>query len=115
MRNIVISGTGVFTPEQSITNEELVKAYNSYAASYNLTNKDEIEEGTKVALESSSEKFIYNASGIKNRYVMDKKGILDPNIIPKSYFSFFKIYSNFFESCFATTYGIFKLLAIFFG
>ncbi len=81
MRNIVISGTGVFTPEQSITNEELVKAYNSYAASYNLTNKDEIEEGTKVALESSSEKFIYNASGIKNRYVMDKKGILDPNIM----------------------------------
>ena len=39
MEQIVISGTGVFTPEQSITNEELVKAYNEYAEKFNLSNK----------------------------------------------------------------------------
>ena len=81
MRHIVISGTGVFTPEQSITNQELVKAYNSYAESYNSTNRDDIDQGKKVALELSSEEFIYNASGIKKRYVMDKSGILDPAIM----------------------------------
>lgn len=81
MRHIVISGTGVFTPEQSITNQELVKAYNSYAEGYNSTNRDDIDQGKKVALELSSEEFIYNASGIKKRYVMDKSGILDPAIM----------------------------------
>jgi len=81
MEQIVISGTGVFTPEESITNKELVKTYNAYAENYNSTNKDDIDQGKKVALELSNEEFIYNASGIKNRYVMDKKGILDPNIM----------------------------------
>ena len=81
MEQIVISGTGVFTPEESITNEELVRAYNEYAENYNLANKNKIDLGEKVALELSNEEFIFNASGIKNRYVMDKKGILDPNIM----------------------------------
>ncbi|MAA53586.1 MAG: beta-ketoacyl-ACP synthase III [Porticoccaceae bacterium] len=81
MKQIVISGTGVFTPEESITNQELVKAYNSYAESYNLVNKDDITQGNKVELELSDAEFIFNASGIKNRFVMDKKGILDPNIM----------------------------------
>lgn len=81
MEKIVISGTGVFTPEESITNKELVNAYNSYAESYNSNNENDINSGNKVALELSNEEFIFNASGIKNRYVMDKKGILDPNIM----------------------------------
>ena len=81
MEQIVISGTGVFTPEESITNKELVKAYNSYAETYNSNNKVDISRGNKIALELSSEEFIYKASGIKSRYVMDKKGILDPDIM----------------------------------
>ncbi|MBN44587.1 MAG: beta-ketoacyl-ACP synthase III [Rhodobiaceae bacterium] len=81
MKQIVISGTGVFTPKESITNEELVSAYNQYAKNYNLANKNKIDLGEKVALELSNEEFIFNASGIKNRYVMDKKGILDPEIM----------------------------------
>jgi beta-ketodecanoyl-[acyl-carrier-protein] synthase len=81
MEQIVISGTGVFTPEESITNKELVKAYNSYAETYNSNNKVDISRGNKIALELSSEEFIYKASGIKRRYVMDKKGILDPEIM----------------------------------
>ena len=81
MEQIVISGTGVFTPEESITNKELVNAYNSYAETYNSNNKVDISRGNKIALELSSEEFIYKASGIKSRYVMDKKGILDPEIM----------------------------------
>jgi len=81
MEKIVISGTGVFTPNESITNKELVEAYNSYAENFNLENKNDIELGKTVALEPSNEEFIFSASGIKNRYVMDKKGILDPKIM----------------------------------
>ena len=81
MEQIVISGSGVFTPEESITNKELVTAYNAYAEIYNSTNNDDIRKGNKAALEFSSEEFIYKASGIKNRFVMDKRGILDPNIM----------------------------------
>ena len=81
MNEIVISGTGVFTPKESITNKELVEAYNSYAKNFNNQNKDLINKGDLEALELSNEDFIYNASGIKNRYVMDKKGILDPDIM----------------------------------
>ena len=81
MKKIVISGTGIFTPEESITNKELVSAYNEYAKNYNLANKNKIDLGEKVPLEFSNEEFIFNASGIKNRYVMDKKGILNPEIM----------------------------------
>ena len=38
MNEIVISGTGVFTPKEKITNKELVEAYNSYAENFNLKN-----------------------------------------------------------------------------
>jgi len=81
MEQIVISGTGVFTPEESITNKELVESYNKYAEHYNSKNKKDIDLGKKTALDLSNEEFIFNASGIKNRYVMDKKGILDPEIM----------------------------------
>ena len=81
MNQIVISGTGVFTPEESISNEELVKAYNTYAENFNTLNKDSIAKGEIEPLESSSEDFIFSASGIKNRYVMDKNGILNPEIM----------------------------------
>lgn len=81
MEQIVISGTGVFTPEESITNKELVESYNQYAEHYNSINKKDIDLGKKAALDLSNEEFIFSASGIKNRYVMDKKGILDPEIM----------------------------------
>ena len=81
MEQIVISGTGVFTPEESITNKELVESYNKYAEQFNSKNKKDIDLGKKAALDLSNEEFIFNASGIRNRYVMDKKGILDPEIM----------------------------------
>jgi beta-ketodecanoyl-[acyl-carrier-protein] synthase len=76
--DIVVSGSGLYTPPHSISNEELVAAFNQYADLYNAQHRDEIAAGTRVPLEYSSSDFIVKASGIKNRYVIDKAGILDP-------------------------------------
>jgi beta-ketodecanoyl-[acyl-carrier-protein] synthase len=76
-----ITGSGIFTPDQVITNAELVVAFNAYADLYNVEHADEIAAGTLAAKEHSSEEFIVKASGIEQRYVMDKTGILDPKVM----------------------------------
>ncbi|MEM6939492.1 MAG: beta-ketoacyl-ACP synthase III [Pseudomonadota bacterium] len=76
-----ITGTGVFTPAEVITNAELVEAFNAYADLYNATHADEIAAGALSAKEHSSEDFIFKASGIEQRYVIDKKGVLDPEVM----------------------------------
>ncbi len=78
VQKAVISATGLFTPEQSISNEELVGAYNAWAERWNAANAEAIAAGEIEAKTPSSEAFIEKASGIKARYVMDKSGILDP-------------------------------------
>lgn len=74
----VIAATGLFTPEQSISNEELVAAYNAWAERWNADHALQIAEGDVAALTPSSVEFIEKASGIKSRFVLDKAGILDP-------------------------------------
>ncbi|MGI9293071.1 MAG: beta-ketoacyl-ACP synthase III, partial [Pseudomonadales bacterium] len=76
--SVVISGTGLFTPEESISNEELVLAFNQYVAAYNAEHATAIAAEEMAALQESSVEFIDKASGIGSRYVMDKTGILDP-------------------------------------
>jgi beta-ketodecanoyl-[acyl-carrier-protein] synthase len=76
---VVISGTGLWTPEHSITNEELVTAYNGWAEKYNQDHFKQIEDGSLKAKPFSNEEFIEKASGIKQRYVYVKDGILDIN------------------------------------
>ncbi|MES9972584.1 MAG: beta-ketoacyl-ACP synthase III [Candidatus Thiodiazotropha sp.] len=78
MTDIVISGSGLYTPPHSISNEELVQTFNQYVDLYNAQHSDEIAAGNVAALEYSSNEFIVKASGIKSRYVVDKKGVLDP-------------------------------------
>ncbi|MES3025334.1 MAG: beta-ketoacyl-ACP synthase III [Pseudomonadota bacterium] len=78
MKQVVISGTGLFTPSNAISNEELVVAFNAYAELHNAEHADAIAAGQLSALEPSSAGFIEKASGIKSRYVMEKSGILDP-------------------------------------
>ena len=78
VKKAVISATGLFTPEQSISNEELVGAYNAWAEGWNAANAEAIAAGEIEAKTPSSEAFIEKASGIKARYVMDKSGIIDP-------------------------------------
>jgi beta-ketodecanoyl-[acyl-carrier-protein] synthase len=81
MTSVVISGTGVFTPEQVISNAELVAAFNAYANAENEKNKALIASSAMEPLGLSSEEFILKASGIESRYVLDKVGVLDPAIM----------------------------------
>eukprot|EP01137_Pigoraptor_chileana_P022506 Opistho-2@87504 len=78
MSNIVISGTGLYQPPHIITNAELVEAFNRYADLQNEKNAAEIAAGTRTAMTYSSVEFIEKASGIKQRYVIEKNGVLDP-------------------------------------
>ncbi|MET0541470.1 MAG: beta-ketoacyl-ACP synthase III [Variovorax sp.] len=79
MHRVAISSTGLFIPPEVITNEELVEAFNQYAALENARYAEEIAAGTHAALTNSSVEFIEKASGIKRRYVMEKSGVLDPH------------------------------------
>jgi beta-ketodecanoyl-[acyl-carrier-protein] synthase len=74
----MISGTGLWTPPEAISNQELVTAYNAHAEIYNREHTAQIEAGELQAKPLSSAEFIEKASGIKNRYVVAKAGILDP-------------------------------------
>ena len=77
MTAAVIRSTGLWTPEESITNEELVESFNAYVAKYNAENAAAIEAGELEPLAPSSVEFVEKASGIKSRYVVDKSGVLD--------------------------------------
>ena len=84
MHQVAITGTGVFTPSQTITNDELVAAFNAHADLFNAENAEAIAAGTVTAKEHSSSDFIVAASGIERRYVLDKEGVLDPaRMFPK--------------------------------
>lgn len=74
----VISGTGLYTPEESVSNEELVTAFNSWVDLFNAENSEAIALGEVEAKTHSSAEFIEKASGIRSRFVLDKTGILDP-------------------------------------
>ena len=79
MSEIYIAGTGIWYPDDSISNDEIVESFNAYVDSFNDANKDAINNNKVLKLEYSSTEFIEKASGIKTRYVIDKKGILDIN------------------------------------
>jgi beta-ketodecanoyl-[acyl-carrier-protein] synthase len=87
--SVVISGSGLWKPAHSISNEELVVAYNAYAKQFNQQHLKEIEEGELKPKPLSSAEFIEKASGIKSRYIYVKEGVLDidrmrPNIPERS-------------------------------
>lgn len=75
----VISGTGLFTPEESISNEELVTAFNAWVDLFNDEHSEAIARGEVEARTYSSTAFIEKASGIKSRFVLNKSGIVDPH------------------------------------
>lgn len=73
-----LTGSGVFTPDEVITNDELVAAYNAHADLWNTEHADQIKAGDVEAKPHSSSEFIVAASGIEQRYVMTREGVLDP-------------------------------------
>ena len=77
----VISATGLYTPPDSISNEELVASFNTYVDRFNTDHADAIARGDLEALQPSSVEFIEKASGIKSRHVVSKAPILDPDVM----------------------------------
>jgi beta-ketodecanoyl-[acyl-carrier-protein] synthase len=78
MTDVVITGTGLFQPPHVITNAELVQSFNAYADLQNTQHAEAIAAGTRAAVPHSSVEFIEKASGIRQRYVLEKDGVLDP-------------------------------------
>ncbi|WP_349926768.1 beta-ketoacyl-ACP synthase III [Acinetobacter sp. A1-4-2] len=74
---IRITGTGLYHPEESISNDELVASLNAYVEQFNHDNADKIAAGEIEARRGSDAEFIEKASGVKSRYVAEKSGILD--------------------------------------
>jgi beta-ketodecanoyl-[acyl-carrier-protein] synthase len=78
MTNAAISGTGIYVPPNIISNAELVSSFNAYAADWNDGNAGRIAAGELAPMQESSIEFIEKASGIKQRHVLEKEGVLDP-------------------------------------
>src|SRR5262245_8978296 len=74
-----ITGAGVWLPEHVITNDELCVAFNEFVRRDNARHAAEIAAGTRQPLRESSSEFIVKASGIRQRHVIEKAGILDPD------------------------------------
>ncbi len=81
MKSAVIAATGLYTPAQSVSNAELVAAFNAYVDLHNAEHAAAIVAGDVAALIPSSEGFIEKASGIKSRYVVNKSGVIDPTVM----------------------------------
>ncbi|MDA9617905.1 beta-ketoacyl-ACP synthase III [Pseudomonadota bacterium] len=81
MHDIYISGTGHWKAQHLVTNEEIVSSFNEYVRLYNIEHEEEILKGSKEPLGPSSVEFIEKASGIKTRYLIDKKNCLDINVM----------------------------------
>ncbi len=81
MRNVYLTGTGLFTPKESVSNAELVASFNTHVEKFNTENAAAIEAGEVEAKMASSVEFIKKASGIESRYVVNKSGIIDPEIM----------------------------------
>ena len=90
MVKTILRATGTYVPTPEISNAELVASFNAYSERFNAQNADAIAAGTLEAKPLSSADFIESASGIKNRHVIEKDGILDidemvPRITPRSW------------------------------
>ena len=83
-KRVAISGAGLFTPAESVSNEELVESFNAWVDLYNAENADAIAAGELEPKGHSNVEFIEKASGIKSRFVMNKAGIIDPErMVPR--------------------------------
>jgi beta-ketodecanoyl-[acyl-carrier-protein] synthase len=75
---MAITGSGVYHPPNVITNDELCAAFNEYVRLDNRRHAAAIAAGERAPLPESSGDFIVKASGIHQRYVEDRTGLLDP-------------------------------------
>ncbi len=78
MSRVVVTGTGLFTPDGGVSNDELVESLTAATLRWNAEHAAEIERGELSERDVPSSKFILRASGVGHRYVIDKQGVLDP-------------------------------------
>ena len=76
--SVSITGTGLFTPPESVSNAELVASLTEAVLKWNAEHAEEIAAGAAAERAVPDEEFIVKASGIERRYVMEKSGVLDP-------------------------------------
>jgi beta-ketodecanoyl-[acyl-carrier-protein] synthase len=77
----VIAATGLHVPPAIITNAELVAAYNAWAEAENAGRAPAVAAGEAQPVPLSSAEFIEKASGIRQRHVIDKLGVLNPELM----------------------------------
>jgi beta-ketodecanoyl-[acyl-carrier-protein] synthase len=75
---VSITGSGLFTPPDTITNAELVASLTEATLKWNAEHAEEIATGELAPRALPDEEFIVKASGIERRHVMEKAGVLDP-------------------------------------
>ncbi len=78
MKKVVISGTGLFTPAQSISNDELVEAFNTWRSSLMLSTQQKLPVAQLKPSQSQAQPLLKKRRVLKSRFVIDKAGILDP-------------------------------------
>ncbi|MCI0749330.1 MAG: beta-ketoacyl-ACP synthase III, partial [Nevskiales bacterium] len=76
MQRVAVTGSGLYAPPETISNEELVASFNAYVERHNREHAAGITAGSMTALQPSSSDFIVKASGIRSRHVIDKQGLL---------------------------------------
>ncbi len=81
MHAAVIAATGLYTPPHAVSNAELVEAFNAFVERHNAAHAEAIAAGETAPLQPSSPEFIEKASGIKSRFVMDKSGVVDAEVM----------------------------------
>lgn len=81
MDSIVLSGTGYFVPPDSVSTEEIVSSFNEHVKRQNQQLELQLEEFSQSEFLESDTDFVIKASGIRNRRVIDKQGILDPDVM----------------------------------
>lgn len=81
MPDAVIAATGLYTPPHSLSNAELVATFNAYVERFNAANAEAIAAGELEPMAASSVEFIEKASGIRSRFVVDKTGLVDPDLM----------------------------------
>lgn len=75
MNRVFISGIGAEIPPDSISNAELVESFNIWVDEENRRRRGL----GQALLEPSDSEFIVYASGVKNRHVYEREGVLDPD------------------------------------
>ena len=60
--DVRIISTGLYTPPATISNDELVEAFNAYVDKFNNENASDIDNGAIGPLQKSSAEFIEKAS-----------------------------------------------------